>query len=204
MESSVSHPALEDPDFRTAVEFARALANRNEAKKISPLFSLCAFAVAWRAGQLKTALKQSGSASGDIEQAAAAATARAKPLNTLDNAAIPTPSTLRFVGALLNTMPDWAIAAILREGGAREIAQIGSAVARADGIKAISPQLLVAGALVAYHQGAMVKRPSICEHLRINDTGIQALIDGLAVQVTPKQEVELSSGPNVASATKKR
>ncbi len=52
----MAQPVLEEPDFRSAVGFAKGLAKQSGAKELSPLLMLCGFALANRAGKFSPEL----------------------------------------------------------------------------------------------------------------------------------------------------
>jgi hypothetical protein len=206
---------LEDPDFRTATAFAKGLAKQYGVPELSPLILLCGFILANRRGQLGGTLKELSEADKVVNAAASGAGLKlSSEIEPLDKGTIPTDSALReifdssgdnvtnFVNALLNTIPEWTVDAIFREKCFNEIAKFASAIAQSRGIKEISPELLVAGAFVAYRKGLLQERPSICEQLRINASSIQALIDahGWTADNISKPRVELPLDSSVANA----
>jgi hypothetical protein len=211
----MNNPILEDPDFRTATAFAKGLAKQYGVQELSPLILLCGFILANRSGRLGVALKQLNAADKVVSAAASAVGLNlSEEIDPSDKEKIPTGPALReifdnsrdnvidFVDTLLNTIPEWTVDAIFREKCFNEIVKCASAIGQSKGIKEISPELLVAGAFVAYRKGLLHERPSICEHLRINASSIQALIDahGWTIDNVSKPRVELPLGLSVSKA----
>jgi hypothetical protein len=211
----MNSPILEDPDFRTATAFAKGLAKQYGVQALSPLILLCGFVIANRNGLLGGALKELNEADKVVDAAASGAGLKlSSEIEPLDEGTIPTDSALRdifessgnnvigFVDGLLNTIPEWAVGGYLREEFFSEIVKCASTLAQSKGIKEISPELLVAGAFVAYRNGLLHERPSISEHLRINASSIQALIDahGWTIDKVSNYHVKLPLDLSVTKA----
>ncbi len=96
------------------------------------------------------------------------------------------------------------IDAISKEVGFSESLRFASAVGRRQGFKDISPELLMAGAFLAYREGLLRKRPAVCAHLAASERSIKALIEteGWMYEKPAQEGSALPLAPSVEKALK--
>lgn len=191
------HAVLQDPDFLTAVQFAKALAQQIAAAELTPLLLLGGFVIADASGALqlqgreldeaKTALEVAAPASGlDLTKSIKPIADRALPLNAalreiLKQQSKDLPSLIN--GLVKDTQKAKASAerklsldALLKEEGINAALLYASSMAKESGLMSVTPELLLAGAFYATRRGEMAKRPSVVAHMASNEASIEALI----------------------------